>query len=155
MTPLFKKLNYKTHKTILALNSPASFEPELAAMAEFASIIRDQAAVKAVDFVLCFVTTQVQIDQTLTELLPKLEGDAVLYYCYPKGTSKNYKCDFNRDTGWVELGKNGLESVRMVAVDADWSALRFRKVEYVKTITRRESFALTDEAKRRTTQKGK
>jgi len=33
--------------------------------------------------------------------------------------------------------------------------LRFRKVEFIKTITRRESFAITKEAKKRTTQKGK
>jgi hypothetical protein len=43
----------------------------------------------------------------------------------------------------------------MVAIDEDWSALRFRKVAFVKTITRRESYALTKEAKARTTQKGK
>jgi hypothetical protein len=42
----------------------------------------------------------------------------------------------------------------MVAIDEDWSALRFRKVEFIKTITRRESYALTTEAKKRTTQKG-
>jgi hypothetical protein len=42
----------------------------------------------------------------------------------------------------------------MVAIDEDWSALRFRDVAFVKKITRRESFALTEEAKNRTTQKG-
>jgi hypothetical protein len=36
----------------------------------------------------------------------------------------------------------------------DWSALRFRKAEFIKTIARRESFALTPDAKARTTQKG-
>jgi hypothetical protein len=43
----------------------------------------------------------------------------------------------------------------MVAIDEDWSALRFRKVGYIKTITRRESFAMSKVAKERTTQKGK
>jgi hypothetical protein len=70
-------------------------------------------------------------------------------------TSKNYKCDINRDTGWTSLGNYNLEPVRQVAIDDDFSALRFRKVEFIKSITRRESFALTKEAKIRTTQKGK
>ncbi|MDN3689354.1 hypothetical protein [Cyclobacterium jeungdonense] len=78
----------------------------------------------------------------------------VIWICYPKASSKQYKCDFNRDTGFGILGDYGLEAVRQVAIDEDWSALRFRKVEYIKNITRRESFALTKEAKRRTNKKG-
>jgi hypothetical protein len=41
-----------------------------------------------------------------------------------------------------------------VAIDEDWSALRFRRVNHIKNITRKESFALTKEAKERTSQKG-
>jgi len=39
----------------------------------------------------------------------------------------------------------------VVAIDKDWSVLRFRKVEFIKKITRRSSMALTKEAKKRTT----
>ena len=84
-----------------------------------------------------------------------LETDGVVWFCYPKQSSKKYKCEFNRDNGWNSLGVLGYEPVRMVAIDEDWSALRFRKTEHIKKITRRESFALTTEAKHRTTQKGK
>jgi len=28
-------------------------------------------------------------------------ADAIVWFTYPKGTSKKYKCDFNRDTGWT------------------------------------------------------
>jgi hypothetical protein len=52
------------------------------------------------------------------------------------------------------MGRYSLEPVRQVAIDEDWSALRFRKVGYIKNITRRESFALSEEAKRRTDKKG-
>jgi hypothetical protein len=38
----------------------------------------------------------------------------------------------------------------MVAVDEDWSALRFRKTQYIKTMTRREDFALSAEGKQKT-----
>ncbi len=57
--------------------------------------------------------------------------------CYPKGSSKKYSCDFNRDTGWDIMGQYDLESVRAVAIDEDWSALRFRKVDFIKTMKRK------------------
>jgi hypothetical protein len=155
MTPLFKKLNFKNHSAIVAINYPKSFEVELNAMRDIVPIIESIKKAKEIDFALLFVTKQKEIDGLIKEIYPKLKGDVALWFCYPKGTSKNYKCDFNRDTGWQTVATYNLETVRMVAIDEDWSALRFRKIEFVKTITRRESFALTKEAKARTTQKGK
>ncbi|MEL6635310.1 MAG: hypothetical protein AAFW73_19430 [Bacteroidota bacterium] len=69
---------------------------------------------------------------------------------YPKGSSKNYTCDFNRDTGWQVLGNLGWEGVRMVAIDTDWSALRFRRVEYIKKMTRRKRMAMSKGGKDKT-----
>src|SRR6476620_9127058 len=51
---------------------------------------------------------------------------------YPKGTSKKYSCDFNRDDGWEVLRQAGFDGVRQVAIDDDWSALRFRRFEFIK-----------------------
>jgi hypothetical protein len=76
-------------------------------------------------------------------IIPKMEGDAILWMCYPKGSSKKYSCDFNRDNGWEMMGEYDLESVRMVAIDEDWSALRFRKMEFIKTFNRNEKMALS------------
>jgi hypothetical protein len=155
MTPLFKKLNYKNQPTIVAIHSPKSFANELTQMAAEASIIDNLKKVKKIDFAICFVTTQKEIDDFVAAIHGKLNADAVLWMCYPKMSSKKYSCDFNRDTGWKTLSDLHVEPVRQVAIDEDWSALRFRKVEFIKTITRRESYALTKEAKKRTTQKGK
>ena len=70
-----------------------------------------------------------------------------MWYAYPKGTSKRYTCEFNRDNGWAVVGEQGFEPVRQVAIDEDWSALRFRKVSFIKTMTR--SFAMTEEGKKK------
>ena len=150
MTTLFKKLNFKDQKEILVLNAPTSFDSELSDIAEFAKIKKDIKKVKAIDFAIIFVLTQEQIDNAFELIFPKLSGDAVLWFCYPKGTSKKYKCDFNRDTGWETLGNYNLEGVRQVAIDEDWSALRFRKTEYIKTLTRQESYAISKDGKERT-----
>jgi hypothetical protein len=150
MTPLFKKLNYKKGQSIVCLNAPDSFQPALDEMRTDAPIIQNEAAITAVQFALVFATKQAEVDHYASALVPKLEGDAVLWFCYPKGTSKKYKCEFNRDNGWKILGNLGLEGVRMVAIDEDWSALRFRKTQYIKTMTRREDFALSAEGKQKT-----
>jgi hypothetical protein len=155
MTPLFKKLNFKGQSNIAAINSPESFESELKEMLKITTIERNLAELNEVEFVISFFTTQHEIDNFISTVYPKLKGDAIIWLCYPKMTSKNYKCDFNRDTGWESLGQYNLEPVRQVAIDDDFSALRFRKVEFIKKITRRESFALTSDAKKRTSQKGK
>ena len=155
MNSLFKKLNFKNQSHIVVLNAPQSFEKELQEMQDIASIITDIQQVQEIEFSLCFVTTQTEIDAFIASIHTKLIGDATIWICYPKTSSKKYTCNFNRDTGFSILGIYGLEPVRQVSIDEDWSALRFRKVEYIKTITRRESYALTKEAKKRTTQKGK
>ncbi|MDP5047795.1 MAG: hypothetical protein NWQ39_05260, partial [Saprospiraceae bacterium] len=146
---------YKEQPNIVAINSPKTFDNELEEMSKRATIIKNLMEVIEIEFVICFVTTQIEIEQFISAIYQKLKGDAVIWLCYPKMTSKSYKCDFNRDSGWTSLGKYNLEPVRQVAIDDDFSALRFRKVEFIKTITRRESFAITREAKKRTTQKGK
>jgi hypothetical protein len=81
---------------------------------------------------LAFATTQTEVDALSQVLASKAEGDALLWFAYPKGTSKRYKCDFNRDTGWDAMRRHGFDTVRQVAIDEDWSALRFRRVNYIK-----------------------
>lgn len=146
MDAVFKKLNYKGQKQVYSINNPATFKTNLKSISDSAEIKTEITEAKEIEFILIFVTNQSEIDSIIPGVAPKLKGDAVLWMCYPKGTSKNYKCDFNRDTGWAIMGKYELEGVRMVAIDNDWSALRFRKVEYIKNMTRKFS-ALSDKGK--------
>ena len=134
MTPLFKKLNLGTHTVVHVLDAPASFEPELAQLGatDGISIRRKLSAKDTVTFALAFATRRVDVDAVSAKLCKAAQGDAVLWMVYPKGSSKKYSCDFNRDTGWDVLRAAGFDSVRMVAVDEDWSALRLRRVEYIK-----------------------
>ncbi|HMQ47954.1 MAG TPA: hypothetical protein PKA00_11220 [Saprospiraceae bacterium] len=153
MDPIFKKLNYKDQPSILVLQAPESFQTNMEAMKTFTQPLLETDALEAIEFAIAFVTRQEEINELVPRLVPRLKGDAVLWLCYPKSTSKKYTCNFNRDTGWAILGAHGMEPVRQVAIDEDWSALRFRRVEYIKKITRSENFAMTAEAKRRTTHK--
>ena len=151
---LFKKLNYKTQDSILALNHPESFEAELGAMEKHATVHRNlQEAGQVLDFVIAFGKTLEEVNELTSSIGPRLGEDAVFWFCYPKQSSRKYTCEFNRDTGWAIMAKFELEPVRQVAIDADWSALRFRHVDKIKSLTRRESMALSQKAKKRTQNK--
>lgn len=149
MNAVFKKMNYKGQDVIYAINSPNSFENELKEMAVITSVKKQINTTDKAAFIIAFCTTQSEIDKLSTLFSKTLQSDGLLWFAYPKGTSKKYKCDFNRDTGWQILGSLGFEPVRMVAIDEDWSALRFRRVEHIKKMTR--SFALTKEGKEKST----
>lgn len=129
--PIFKKLNLGEHAEIAVFNAPKSFAPELARL-KGVKILRDPKKPKCVVFGLAFVAAQAELDRLSAILAAESEGDAVLWFAYPKGTSKRYACEFNRDTGWHVIRDAGFESVRQVAIDEDWSALRFRRLAYVK-----------------------
>jgi hypothetical protein len=131
MPTVFEKLNLKSQSEILVLDAPESFEGEFAGLAGV-RVLRKLAAAKDVGFALAFVTRQADLDRLSEQLVRKAVGDALLWIAYPKGTSKRYTCDFNRDTGFATLRRLGFDSVRQIAIDEDWSALRFRRNEHIK-----------------------
>jgi hypothetical protein len=149
LTPLFKKLNLGDCATILVLNSPESFEAELTQL-EAVKVLRKATPNLKISFAIGFAATQSECDHVSSTAANATEGDSIVWIAYPKGSSKKYKCDFNRDTGWTVLGDAGFEPVRQVALDEDWSALRFRRTEYIKSLSRSNTMAISSEGKRRT-----
>jgi hypothetical protein len=150
MSPLFHKLNLKHQTEIVILNAPDTFEVELTDLNGI-SVLRDVESVEAITFSLAFVTKQEEVNEMASTVAKKAQGDAVIWFAYPKGSSKKYKCEFNRDNGWEVLGRLGFEGVRQVAIDEDWSALRFRHVEFIKTMSREEKRAMSEQGKARAT----
>ena len=135
MSTIFEKLNLKLQREIVVINAPWFFESELAAVTGVV-VLRDAKKAKAVHFAIAFATKQAEVDALSKALTAKAEGDALLWFAYPKGTSKKYQCEFNRDSGWDVLGSAGFDTVRAVAIDEDWSALRFRRVELIEAVVK-------------------
>jgi hypothetical protein len=148
MLSTFEKLNLKNHTQIIVLNAPESFEPELAALHNV-TVLRSLQDVDGIQFSLAFVTKRQEVDTLGKAIATRAKGDAVVWFAYPKGTSKKYKCEINRDSGWHVLGKAGFEPVRMVAIDEDWSACRFRRAEFIKTMTRAKEHRMSAQGKSR------
>jgi hypothetical protein len=130
MASVFDKLNFKNQREILVLSAPPSFEPELRTLSGV-SILRDARKAKSIEFVIAFVTRRAEVEAAVKLIVPKTDGDVVLWFAYPKGTSQRVAGEINRDRGWEPLQSAGFETVRLVAIDEDWSALRFRRTAYV------------------------
>jgi len=150
MTPLFKKLDLTTQPVIHVLDAPAPFAPELAALTGVE--VRHELAGPS-RFVIAFVTTLAQVASVGARIGRHAEGDAVVWMAYPKAASRRYRCEFNRDSGWAALGQAGFEAVRQVAIDEDWSALRFRRVAFIPSITRHPDGTLSQAGRARASAK--
>ncbi|MBN2093661.1 hypothetical protein JW964_28835, partial [candidate division KSB1 bacterium] len=101
------------------------------------------------DFALIFIKMCSEIAPSIQKLLPCLNSDVLLWFAYPKKTSKKYQSDISRNQGWQPLGDAGFEAVRQIAIDDDWSALRFRRVEFIKTLKRDIKMTMSSEGKKR------
>jgi hypothetical protein len=130
MAAILDKLNLRDHAEILVLNAPDSFEKEIRALRSV-RVCRRIEEVKSLSFALAFVDKRAELAKLSRTLAARAVGDALLWFAYPKGTSRKYTCDFNRDDGWDALRQSGFDSVRQVTIDEDWSALRFRRVEFI------------------------
>ena len=147
MSAIFRKLNLKGDGAVHVIDAPTSFEPELAEVGATNPVERSLDGVTGATFAMAFATRQHEVDAFAEAVARATEGDATVWIAYPKGSSKRYPCEFNRDSGWTSMGAAGFEPVRQVAIDEDWSALRFRRVEFIAKLTR--SRAVTEQGRAR------
>ncbi|WP_342599340.1 DUF3052 domain-containing protein [Psychrobacillus sp. FSL H8-0483] len=145
--PILKKLQWKeTGKAVLVLNAPSSYEETTTT---FEGRVDKEVVEEKYGFVQVFGTSNEEVSTLSKSVVNVLEEDGILWLCYPKKSSKAYKgSDCSRDTVAKLLANEGFEPVRNVAIDEDWSALRFRKVENIKKMVRK--FAHTEAGKKRT-----
>ena len=147
MSAIFKKLQLKDQRPVLVLDAPASFAVELDQLNT--KVVRRAAPNKRYGFVLAFAPRQVDVERLAPRLHQQLEEDGLLWIAYPKTSSKKFASDISRDKGWQVLGDLGYEGVRQVAIDEDWSAVRFRQVRYIKTLKRDKSWVMSEAGKKR------
>lgn len=136
MLDLAKKLQHRAGTAALVLWAPAELEPAIGEW-EDAGVAVHRRMRSGSPFVLAFVRSRAEIERSAARLASLLGGDdPTLWIAYPKKSSKRYRSDVGRDDSWQPFGDLGFEPVRQVALDADWSALRFRRPEKVARLTR-------------------
>lgn len=136
MDAILKKMNFKEGMKIRIWNEPSDLNYLLESWEKDGFLAQSG---EKPNFMLAFVQTETEVRTYFHEMHELSPEDEVIWMAYPKGTSKKYKSQINRDSGWKIVGKLDYEGVRQIAIDEDWSALRFRKLRYIKTLTRKFS----------------
>ena len=149
MSGLLKKLQYTNQPSIHVRSAPREFADELASFRTVATVSTAANDRKKAGFALFFVKSVSEIERFAPVAARKIEEDGVLWFAYPKTASKRYTTDISRDRGWQSLGDLDFEAVRQVAIDEDWSALRFRPVDRIPVLKRDPRMAMTEKGRRR------
>lgn len=111
---LAKKLNLKDGMKTRVVGKPAGVD--------LGDVVTTSSA-KA-DAVLVFVRTLAEVDAKGGPFLEAAREDRLAWVAYPKAGQLG--TDLNRDILWKHLQAQGVDGVRQVALDAVWSAMRFR-----------------------------
>ena len=146
MNPVLKKLQVRAGSTLVVLGTPTELAPLVASWAEDVAL---EARLSKADAYLVFIRSCAEIAQLAPEVAAHAEGDAMVWFAYPNKSSKRYASDVGRDESWAPLGALGFEGVRQIAIDEDWSALRFRRVEFIRSLSRDPKLAMSKAGKAR------
>jgi len=137
MKGILDKLNYKGQKRIAVIHAEESF---IKALSKDLKDIQTDIEIDQrypYEFMILFVKSISEVEFIAPVALHNLLADGVLWFCYPKKSSKKFSSDLKRDHGWKALNDLGFHGIRMVSVDDDWSAMRFRNVKYIKSTSGR------------------
>lgn len=129
-SPLPKKLQIKAGYSVALMNAPTG------AAAWFSPLPADAAIAKSArgthECVVLFVTAKKEVDKNLDKAAKAVKPGGLFWIAYPKKTAK-IKSDLDRDTLWKHVEPLGWSGVSLVAIDDDWSAMRFRPAAEVGT----------------------
>ncbi len=124
MQEVLRKLKFKSDGVIL--NSPAELLKEFtdlgfATSFDFPSKSR---------YTIVFINNHKEFSEFLNNEMQSIEFDSILWFAYPKGSSK-IRTDINRDILREAGAGYGITTVAAISINETWSALRFRPAEMV------------------------
>jgi len=133
MKTLLEKLNFKGQLRIAVINAEEHFFKAISK--ELKGILTDREIDQRCpyEFMIFFVRSVKEVEHFVPIALHNLTADGILWFCYPKKSSKKYSSGLERDRGWKALNEYGFYGIRMVSIDEDWSAMRFRNIKYIKS----------------------
>ena len=121
---LAEKFKIKSGRSIRVVNPPEGYASVLEPLPPGVAVVEDGET--PADVVLGFVTSRHELEEQLAGLKAAMKPGGALWLCWPKGGSR-IQTDINRDSLAAYVRAQGLDPVANVAVDADWSALRFKQ----------------------------
>lgn len=122
---LAQKLYIRPGHTVALLNAPKGTADLLEPLPDEAAIVTSTR--KKADVVLAFAKNKAELEKQIKDLKSVLEGDPLLWFAYPKQSSKS-DTDLTRDEGWKNLFELGYSAVATVPIDKTWTGVRFRRI---------------------------
>jgi hypothetical protein len=117
--PLAERLQVKSPRRLALHSAP----PPVAAMLAGTAT----ATLTEAEVVLLFAANRAALNAVFATILPTLRAGAIIWIAYPKLTSK-LAGDLNRDIIHAISPAHGLDAVAQIAIDIDWSAMRFKRI---------------------------
>ena len=121
---LARKLRVLPGKRLLVVNGPEGYDSALAPLPPGAEVATHASGI--FDVVQVFVHDRDELRRVLPAATAALAPAGILWVAWPKKTSI-LAADLDRDSLWAELNTRGWVGVASIAVDATWSALRFKR----------------------------
>ncbi|HZF74694.1 MAG TPA: hypothetical protein VE033_02520 [Acetobacteraceae bacterium] len=118
------KLGWRPGMSAAVLGAPAGFDLGIPTR-----------ATAAADLILAFATDRAALRAVAPRALNLYGIGGRLWIAYPK-KGGSIRSDLDRDHGWEPVTSEGLLPVTQVALDATWSALRFRFREEIPKVMR-------------------
>ncbi len=124
MQTIIKKFRFKNNGVII--NAPTAIEIEFVKLGFKTEFDKKAKSTNT----LVFINNNNEYLNFLKKNLNTIEPDSVLWFAYPKGTSK-IKTDINRDSIRTTGEEFGITTVTAISINDTWSALRFRPINKV------------------------
>lgn len=133
LSPMAKKLRLQLDHSVVVLNAPAGF---VARLQPGPSAVRNELRPnETFDVVLLFVKNAEELRRLGPDAIHASRANGLLWISYPKGGPARGATDLPATPWWVQrdvLGEitseHGYRPVSFVAVDDNWTALRFKRV---------------------------
>lgn len=133
MNDILKKLRLAGHDPVLIIDAPEGY---VAVLDSINSDIHTSPQ-GSYSFIQIFAMDIITAEKHLKEVVNLLEEGGYLWFCYPKGSSKKYHSELNRNKAIELFGPYDFEGVTQISIDEDWSAIRFKYVDDIKVMKRK------------------
>jgi len=133
MRTLLEKLNYKGQQRIALINAEKNFRHALLKEIKGIQLDSEIDPRYPYDFMILFVRNSSEVDELTPAALHNLKVDGILWFCFPKKSSEKASPGLDRDHGWKALNDLDFFGIRLVNVNEDWSAMRFRNIKFIKS----------------------
>ncbi len=117
--PLFKKLQLKDDFSVLLMNSNPNVHPLFEGIRIEFSSLKDE----HFDSVILFTKNESELQEWIPKATDKQKKEGQLWLSYPK-KSGSIDTDLTRDNTWGAVKAFGLEPVRLISLNEDWSSMR-------------------------------